>query len=524
MKGKQPITVNVMAPLLVGDPHDMDSDASQSAWAEFDRHLRLMKKLGIKAVSTDVWWGLIYDPSGNYRWDYYDRIVEHIVDAGLKWMPILSFHQCGGNVGDDVFVPIPQSVWSRLITLAKARGLFKSIVGLTERDFKYVSEQGHECDEYISVWATALALELFEETMLAFRSHFADRAEHIAEINISLGPAGELRYPSYNSHDNDTDYPTRGALQCYSRLAIRSFEQWALKKYGTHEGIDAAWGTSTAKGQKVQPPTNVAEFFGRSDHRKIQYGRDFFDWYAQSLREHGRTVLRKALAIFSAADSPMKGIDIGAKVPGIHWRTGKKQGNKVILGDRLAELAAGLIQTSGDDWDSDDRGRGYRPLMKLFKDLQGGENRLVLHFTCLEMPDGEGAERNANSVARSLVNWVGREAQHQAVPIKGENAVAWNLPIRASWQRMTEHLALPGSPGFYHGLTILRMSDIAEGEVAREETQKMVEKIQLSFSTDTESSTSTEEDASDETSTGSAPKEGAKVEELHTDSGDDQAA
>jgi hypothetical protein len=33
------------------------------------------------------------------------------------------------------------------------------------------------------------------------------------EINVPAGPSGELRYPSYNAHDQGSGYPTRGALQ-----------------------------------------------------------------------------------------------------------------------------------------------------------------------------------------------------------------------------------------------------------------------------------------------------------------------
>jgi hypothetical protein len=249
-------------------------------------------------------------------------------------------------------------------------------------------------------------------------------------------------------------------------------------------------------------------------------------------------VLKKVFEILAADDSPMKGIDIGVKVPGIHWLTGTwefnaqiatdklqaelagicaeqarnfdgktdaatygdqlarklaqhvrtrtktwkpvEDGGSIKLGSRLAELAAGLIRTSDRaDWESDEAGRGYRPLIKLFAEFEGNKNsRLVMHFTCLEMADGEGAERNANSVAQSLVYWVGAEAHRQGVPIKGENAVSWNLPLPGAWERMRQHLldasldANGVRQGWFEGLTILRMNHVADDPVAAAEMVK----------------------------------------------------
>ncbi len=546
---KKHITINVMGQLLVGDPMNPDSAASQEARTKFKLYLLEMKRLGVQGVSIDFWWGLIQPEEGPIDWTkpgaaYYDWIVNTIIAAGLKVVPILSFHQCGGNVGDDVFVPVPKWVWEKLARL------------LGDAKFaKFVSEQGNACDEYVSFWATDLILADYLAFVKAFRDHFADRAEHIAEINISLGPAGELRYPSYNSHDKGTDYPTRGALQCYSKLALDSFRLWAIAKYGSLAGIDAVWNTNLVGGQELRPPSNPKQFFADSDHFDMQYGRDFFDWYAEQPIKHARMVLKGVFEILASDDSPMKGIDIGVKVPGIHWLTGRwkfdarvtsamlekevadiiqqhtlanankddatafgaelatkisdhirtrtrawvatEHGGVLQLGSRLAELAAGLIRTSNmDDWEKDEAGRGYRPLIKMFAEFEDNRNsRLVMHFTCLEMADGEGTERGANSVAASLVRWVGEEAVRQGVPIKGENAVSWSLPERGAWDRMRNHLVCQrmaqskgilvpkeinaamrrlSSPGVFEGLTILRMNHIAEDPVANEEMAKTV--------------------------------------------------
>jgi hypothetical protein len=99
-----------------------------------------------------------------------------------------------------------------------------------------------------------------------------------------------------------------------------------------------------------------------------------------------------ATDVFGQRTSPFYGIDLGAKIPGVHWRVGEWQGGNVILGDRMAELNAGLISTSRGDWDNNSDGRGYRPMLSMFSSLQpaipGTGSRVVPFFTAVEMPDG----------------------------------------------------------------------------------------------------------------------------------------
>ena len=453
--------INVMAPLVVGDPADPTSEQSRQKWAEFKAHLKVMKEKGVYAVSTDVWWGLVEASQGAYDWSYYDLVAKAIIDAGLRWVPIISMHRCGGNVGDTVNINVPDWLWVELP---------KSIPNGQARDVQYVSEQGNASNEFVSAWASDLALPHITALFKAFQQHFAPLAAHIAEINISLGPAGELRYPSYNNHDTGTGYPTRGALQCYSGLARESWKKWVLRKYTTLDAVRAAWGQL----DKIEPPVNVDAFFANRVHLFSQYGKDFFDWYQHSLQDHGRRIIGAALETFAAADAAFKGIDIGAKFPGVHWRTGTWVGDQMVMGDRLAELTCGLIRTSGGDWYDEQQGHGYRPIVGLFKELgqKTGNSRVVLHFTCLEMADD--ADPKANTLAFQLVRWVGTEAQRQSVPIKGENALADTLSMRDSWHRMRMAVDMPGRPGLYEGLTILRMSDCVTNQVASSELSETI--------------------------------------------------
>ena len=182
-------TAKVMAPLEITD---------ENQWNHFAQQLRTAKAMGVDAVSSDVWWGNVESEGDQqFDWSYYDRLSDAIINAGLKWVPILSFHSCGGNVGDQCNIPLPNWVWTKFS-------------GLSPDDLQYCSEQKNLCKEVVTLWADDQIMNQYRELMEAFENHFAGKAPHITEINISCGPTGELRYPSYNQHDQGSGFPSRG--------------------------------------------------------------------------------------------------------------------------------------------------------------------------------------------------------------------------------------------------------------------------------------------------------------------------
>lgn len=501
-------TINLMAPLVVGDAHNIESDVSRTAWEQFDKHLADAKQLGVDGISTDVWWGLIEPKQGQFDWSYYDKLSDHIARAGLKWVPILSFHQCGGNVGDNVYVPLPDWVWSSVAEKAGVQNV---------RDVQYVSEQGNASKEFISAWATKHALDHYGSVMEEFQRHFADRANNISEINVSLGPAGELRYPSYNSHDQNVGYPTRGALQAYSELARQSFRDFALSKYGTVDEVAKAWGIPGLTADQINPPSDPTSFYSRADHLNMQYGKDFFDWYSGSLIDHGRLILGAAVNKFGAQDAPFFKIDIGAKIPGVHWTLGRSQDGQIVYGPRLAELDAGLIRTSQyADWTSDAAGHGYKPLMSLFKDLQplhaGSGTRVVPSFTAIEMSDGQDGPA-AQSMPHTLAAWVGQLAHRMGVPLKGENALAGTLYNGYNWDLMMSLMALPNYSGYYHGVTLLRMSDVLNNGTARAKATELINAVRAARAAEAAGTDNGEASGPSEGSNADAPAASEKVKD-----------
>ncbi len=437
-KGNPDFTANVMAPLKVTD------------WADFEGDLRKVEAYGVDAVSVDVWWGDVEGRRDNrFDWSYYDRVFRTITAAGLDIAPILSFHQCGGNVGDDYTSLLPGWLWKKYAG-RKLDGVRIGPHGLQHR-----SEQGNWSSETVQGWADRLVANEYRDFTRAFTRHFGKRyARDIVEINVSLGPSGELRYPSYNSHDTGSGYPTRGALQSYSPLAVRDLQKWAVKRHHSLRGVNKAWGTRFTSVRQIRPPADADAFFTSGAYSDSRYGRDFVDWYNGSLVKHGKRMLD---VVIRALGKSFRRADIGYKVPGIHWQMGARSPYP-----RATEVTTGLIQTSVNEsaWRT---GHGYARMIELANRFH--KRHVVMHFTALEMGDNNPGEVDPASglrpysLAKTLVGWIGDYAHRVGTDLKGENALSGGVQYDFGWDQINDAFDTWG----YLGLTVLRMGDVAEG-------------------------------------------------------------
>jgi hypothetical protein len=438
-------TANVMAPL------DLDA-AGAGAWDAFNNQLKIAKSMGVNAVSVDVWWGKVERTGDNmFDWSYYDRLVAAIEAAGLHWVPIMSFHQCGGNVGDSCNIPIPTWIWDR----------FKDL-GVPREALQYRSERDNVSSEVVAVWGDKLMIGQYQEFMNAFQNHFASKAGMTDEINISMGPAGELRYPSYNAHDGAAcGFPTRGCFQAYSDPARADFRTYVLSKYHDIAGVNAAWKDSLGNNpltdvSQIGPPDDqdpaggrASAFIARNDEFGTQYGRDFIDWYNQSLIDHGRRLLDAAIATFGSG--AFQNTPIGLKMAGVHWQMMDNADHP-----RAAEMAAGLIQTSLGNLKDEGNGFGYRNILGMIASYRG-RAKIDFHFTCLEKDDMEwDGGSHAFSLAKTLVFWVAQGAANNGIVIKGENALDGGVESDHGWDNIWNafHWAA------YTGLTVLRINAV----------------------------------------------------------------
>jgi len=428
--GNPGFTANVLAPLKVTD------------WAAFEEDLRVVAGYGVDAVSVDVWWGDVEGQADNlFDWSYYDRVFELITANGLEIAPILSFHQCGGNVGDDYTSLLPAWLWPKYAERTH-RGVLLGPDGLQHR-----SEQGNHSPETVQGWADRVVENEYRDVTRAFADRYGQRyGEDVVEINVSLGPSGELRYPSYNSHDAGTGYPTRGALQSYSELAVQDFRRSTLRTYRSLAGVNAAWGTAFASREEIAPPADAEAFFTSGAYRDSAYGRDFVDWYNGSLVDHGERMLE---TVVRGLGRDFADADVGYKVPGIHWMMTNP------AHPRATEVTTGLIQTS-IDLDARETGHGYRNIVDLAERVDARGRTVTLHFTALETDDQDYPPQY--SLAQTLVGWIGQYAFDAGVELKGENALAGGVASDTGWDNIHEAFDRWG----YLGLTVLRMSDVSD--------------------------------------------------------------
>jgi hypothetical protein len=55
-------------------------------------------------------WGAVERKPRRYNWSGYRQLFALVRALGLKLQVVLSFHACGGNVGDNAQIPLPQWV------------------------------------------------------------------------------------------------------------------------------------------------------------------------------------------------------------------------------------------------------------------------------------------------------------------------------------------------------------------------------------------------------------------------------
>jgi alpha-amylase len=457
-------TVTVMAPLFIDD-----WATGGAQWRSFTASLAVADAQGVDSVAVDVWWGTAEPTRGGFDWGYYDRVFGAVTAAGLDIVPLMSFHECKSNVGDVCDIPVPDWVWEPY-QICGVTGWCSEV----PLENHYISEYGNVSREAPSPWGTGNDRTLADMRgfMDAFEQHYTSGATdyrgRVQEVSVSLGPAGELRYPSYNAHDSKVagdpaGYPNRGTFQSYSPAAVRSFADWAVDRYGSVAGVAAAWSIPGLSYGSITPPSDHDRFITSGSYHSIRYGRDFTRWYSESLLQHGREVMRQAVGAF---DEGFAGVALGFKMPGVHWQTMSSSPIR-----RAPEIAAGLVHTD-QDYNGASTHFGYDGIVGLAHELEmetdGGTapaHPITLHFTALEMPDGREWDGTAHaySDAASLVRWVGAAAGTAHVTLKGENALAGNLgavgsPSSVGWSHIRD--AFSGTPSAYSGLTLLRIGEV----------------------------------------------------------------
>ncbi|KAK7257504.1 hypothetical protein RIF29_31528 [Crotalaria pallida] len=387
------------------------------------KQLLQLRAAGVDGVMIDVWWGIIeLKGPKKYDWGAYRSLFKLVQECGLKLQAIMSFHQCGGNVGDVVNIPLPQWVLD---------------IGESDPDIFYTNRSGTRDKEYLSIgvdnkpiFQGRTAIQIYSDYMKSFRENMADFLESglIIDIEVGTGPAGELRYPSYPQNQGWV-FPGIGEFQCYDKYLKADFKA-AAAKAGHSE-----WELPDDAGVYNDIPESTG-FFKSNGTYQTEKGKFFLTWYSNTLLNHGDQILAEANKAFVGTT-----VKLAIKVSGIHWWYKDES--------HAAELTAGYYNLNDRD--------GYRPIAKMLT-----RHHAILNFTCLEMRDSEQSS-NAKSAPQELVQQVLSGGWREHIEVAGENALsrydatAYNqIILNARPNGVNKN----GPPKLrMYGVTYLRLSD-----------------------------------------------------------------
>ncbi|KAL6902090.1 hypothetical protein ACP4OV_004966 [Aristida adscensionis] len=305
--GEEEAAAAAAARLFVGLPNNVVSDGREVNRPQaVSAALRALRLLGVDGVELPVSWAIVQPGSGDcFQWAGYLAAAGMVHNAGLHLR--VSLHTDGAALPD----------WVADAAAADPDILFTDRSG-TRRE----GCLSFAVDE-LPVLIGKTPLQAYEAFFRSFADAFQDfLGSTVTEVTVSLGPNGELRYPSYSPGSTGGDgYAGVGEFQCYDKYMLAR-----LKRHGEATG-HPMWALSGPHDapRYIDSPESAAFFRESSGSCKTDYGRFFLSWYAGELLAHGDRVLAAASGVFAG-----KSVVLSAKVP------------LLLRGSRPAEATAGL--------------------------------------------------------------------------------------------------------------------------------------------------------------------------------------
>ncbi|KAJ0963097.1 hypothetical protein J5N97_028219 [Dioscorea zingiberensis] len=376
------------APVFVTLPIDAVTLTGQMTRRKTMRaSLIALANAGVEGVTVELWWGIVErDGPWLYDWSAYMDLITLAESRNLKVRAIMAFHQFGTGPSDPCWIPLPQWVLEEMDK---------------EPDLAYSDKYGRRNKEYISLGCDLLPvlrgrtpIQVYSDFMRSFRDTFRDfLGVIITEIQVGMGPAGELRYPSCLTDKliRPSKEPELGEFQCYDKHMQASLNACA-RKLGVQE-----WGHGGPLGSSdvMQNPEHTS-FFKSDGSWNSAYGRFFLEWYSGMLLLHGERLCLATNAIFWGT-----GVKVSAKVAAVHWHYGTSS--------HPSELTAGYYNTLTKD--------GYLPIAQLFS-----KYRMALCCTCFDLRDAE-IQTKSKSSPEGFLRQLVHAARMYNLPLSGENSV-----------------------------------------------------------------------------------------------------
>lgn len=405
--------------------------------------LEMLKAAGVEGVMVDVWWGLVEYNEREYDFSAYSYLFEMLASKGLKVQAVMSFHAAGGNVGDTCTVSLPSWVLD---------------AGELNSDIFYTDSEGFRNLECLSLGCDEEPV-LFGRTPVQayadFISNFVDTfssllGSKITEITVGMGPAGELRYPSYPEGDARWRFPGVGQFQCYDAYMLAKLKKAADKAGHPEWGLEGPHNAGNYNSRYWE-----TGFFNDFGSWETEYGDFFLTWYSEELIAHADRILKAAndiidrpgrrrsiLKAFRSLDggsffSFAPAVQLGIKIAGVHWW--------YKTASHAPELTAGYYNTRTRN--------GY---VRIFETL--AKYGVSASFTCVEMRD---CEHPADCLCspEGLLNQILTTAAAVNVPVSGENALQ-RYDARALDKIAESALGENVKNGRLEKLTFLRLGDL----------------------------------------------------------------
>ncbi|GFY99132.1 beta-amylase 6 [Actinidia rufa] len=485
-----------------------------------EKQLKELRTTGVDGVMVDVWWGIVESKGPKqHDWSAYRNLFQLVQQCGLKLQAIMSFHQCGGNIGDAVNIPLPQWVLD---------------VGELNPDIFYTNRGGNRNKEYLTIgvdnlplFAGRTAVEIYSDYMKSFRENMSDFLEAglIIDIEVGLGPAGELRYPSYPKNQgwvfpgigefqNSIERPwiivansNSQGLVIIPTLHHKSFEgvqqqAWFRRRILAVDQTRTKGNSCTGSGSRGVGNESFSHGF---ESRKRHVGDAIMSlcphrWLLERIQCYDKYLEAEFKEAAASAGHPEWSLPDNAgeyndtpesteflRPNGTYitdegkffltWYSNKllshgdqilDEANKAFLGCKvkLAAKVSGIHWWYKDDshaaeltsgfYNLNDRD-GYRPIARMLS-----RHHAILNFTCLEMRDSEQSA-DAKSGPQELVQQVLSGGWRENIEVAGENA----LPRydRAGYNQILLNtrpngVNRDGTPKLrMFGVTYLRLSD-----------------------------------------------------------------
>lgn len=399
-------------------PLDFTLDSTWLVGDTLEYALTALSRARVRGVMLDVWWGLCEREPQRYNFEKYVALADACRRHGLQVQVVMAFHSCGGNVGDNVNVYLPKWV-EDAADANDAWFLDRNREGVPNREYISIGADHVPflpgSTRRTPVQAYADFVEAFCDQMQA--GGFLGRT--VSEIQIGVGPCGELRYPSYQLRGNKWRFPGIGEFQCFDHRLLDSLAQAA-----SHAGHLQDWASPPVGTGNYNSRPSDAPFF-RTEYASKR-GRFFLRWYSNALVQHCEDVLSAV-----RASNNFNGASLAVKISGIHWH--------YLSPSRAAEATAGYLVSESYCF--------YNEVVQVL-----AKHNAVLDFTCLEMASKKQL-MDANSAPQQLVHDVFEVAARSGVTVSGENA----LPCcdRESFIRVVD--AFRWSRARAHSFTLLRL-------------------------------------------------------------------